>query len=49
MNFDIKYATYLQIFNFTKIKQNLGVFLGTHSHGSKTKGPEPTWVQIGDG
>ena len=29
MNFDIKYATYLQIFNFIKIKQGLGTILGT--------------------
>ena len=37
MNFDIKYATYLQIFNFIKIKQVLDIFLGTQSWGSKAK------------
>ena len=34
MNFDIKYATYLQIFNFIKIKQVLGTFLGAQNYGS---------------
>jgi len=33
MNFDIKYATYLQIFNFIKIKQVLGIILGTLDWG----------------
>ena len=37
MNFDIKYATYLQIFNFIKIKQGLGTILGIQSWGSNTK------------
>jgi len=37
MNFDIKYATYLQIFNFIKIKQVLGVFLGTQNWRSIAK------------
>ena len=37
MNFDIKYATYLQIFNFIKIKQGLGAFLDTQSWGSTIK------------
>ena len=37
MNFDIKYVTYLQIFNFTKIKQVLMIFLGTQSYGSLTE------------
>jgi len=31
MNFDIKNIKNLQIFNFIKIKQVLGVFLGTQS------------------
>ena len=31
MNFDIKYTKYLQIFNFTKIKQVLGTSLGAQS------------------
>ena len=37
MNFDIKYATYLQIFNFIKIKQVLGIILGTLDWGHLTK------------
>ena len=37
MNFDIKYTTYLQIFNFIKIKQVLGTILGAQSQGSKVK------------
>ena len=37
MNFDIKYVTYLQIFNFTKIKQVLGIILGTLDWGYLTK------------
>ena len=37
MNFDIKYATYLQIFNFIKIKQGLGIFLGTQNWGRITE------------
>ena len=37
MNFDIKYVTYLQIFNFIKIKQVLMIFLGTQSYGSLTE------------
>jgi len=37
MNFDIKYTTYLQIFNFIKIKQVLDIFLGTQSWRSITK------------
>jgi len=37
MNFDIKYATYLQIFNFIKIKQVLGTVLGAQNQGSIAK------------
>ena len=37
MNFDIKYATYLQISNFIKIKQGLGIFLGAQNQGSIAK------------
>ena len=37
MNFDIKYATYLQIFNFIKIKQDLDIFLGAQSWGHLTR------------
>ena len=41
MNFDIKYTTYLQIFNFIKIKQVWGTILGAQSQGSKVK-PQAT-------
>jgi len=37
MNFDIKYTKNLQRFNFIKIKQALGAFLGTQSWGSITE------------
>ena len=37
MNFDIKYTRNLQIFNFIKIKQVMGVFLGTQSQKSIAK------------
>ena len=37
MNFDIKYTKHLQIFNFIKIEQAMGVFLGTQSWGSIAK------------
>ena len=37
MNFDIKYTKYLQIFNFIKIKQVLGIFLGAQSWDSIAK------------
>ena len=48
MNFDIKYATYLQIFNFIKIKQVLGIFLGAQELEEPSRTIEPTWVQVGD-
>jgi len=38
MNFDIKYATYLQIFNFIKIKQGLYVVLGAQKLEEHSKG-----------
>jgi len=37
MNFDIKNIKNLQIFNFIKIEQVLGAFLGTQSWGSIAK------------
>ena len=46
MNFDIKYLTYLQIFNFIKIKQGQGTILGTQSWGNNTK-TRPSWVHSG--
>ena len=37
MNFDIKNIKNLQIFNFIKIEQVLGAFLGTQSWGCLTR------------
>ena len=37
MNFDIKYATYLQIFNFIKIKQSMDIVPGTQSGEAKER------------
>jgi len=48
MNFDIKYATYLQISNFIKIKQDLDKFLGTQSWEKQSKDHRQFWVQTGD-
>jgi len=47
MNFDIKYIKYLQIFNFTKIKQVLGTTLGALGWGSKAKEFRSLGVRIG--
>ena len=47
MNFDIKYATYLQIFNFIKIKQDLDVFLGTQRQRSIAKALSQTGYKLG--
>ena len=47
MNFDIKYATYLQIFDFIKIEQVLGTILGTQSCGSKAKSISNPWCTLG--
>jgi len=47
MNFDIKYTTYLQIFNFIKIKQALEALWGTQNWGSKAKRDRRIWVHLG--
>jgi len=47
MNFDIKYATYLQTFDFIKIKQVLGTILGTQSWGSKARATDHFGYTLG--
>jgi len=47
MNFDIKYATYLQIFDFIKIEQGLGTILGAQDCESKAKRDRQLWVYLG--
>jgi len=47
MNFDIKYATYLQIFNFIKIKQVLGTILGAQNQGSIAKALSQSKYKLG--
>ena len=47
MNFDIKYATYLQTFDFIKIEQVLGTILGTQSWGSKARATDHFGYTLG--